>query len=387
MIDRAETEIDAVVGDETFGLHRQRIERLDDHRPVAGIFRELTPLLDQSPRQRILEAPRRQHDLDRLAAPDLTADIRRLEPKLDPLTRQRVLADIEQRRRIDLFGSGPRDLEAQHRWTLERQPRSGERRRLRPRLRGIDSLRRGLAHLHFGTLDAVIVFRFVGHAHGPARGAVDVLGQRNLRQLVGDDVERPKPKLARAGERANASRFADLVANLRDVGGIAALRFLRSNRKRLSRAVAQDFEREPCRTEADASEREQTAIGNLEKLALPLSVVGDRLSAISQQDRRQRRIRRRRHPGIDAGGRALLTATETKGGRQPVAEASRRQHHDRHEKHKQKPAHRPRIDAIRPRRRTSDPEPRNGAGQTFPVRLPNSGRGGIPGARGQRIFI
>src|SRR6188472_3304292 len=101
MLNRPQSEIDAVVGDEALRLHGQRIERTHDLRPVARVVREVPPLLDQSPRQRILEAARRQYDFDRLTAPDLPADVRRLEPELHALAGPRMLADVEKSRRID----------------------------------------------------------------------------------------------------------------------------------------------------------------------------------------------------------------------------------------------------------------------------------------------
>ena len=146
--------------------------------------------------KRFLEAPRRQHDLDRLAAADLAADVGRFEPKLDALPGPGMLADFEKRRRIDLFGAGPGNFESQFRRPFERQARTGQRRRPRPGFRRIARLRLAAAAPSPGTGEAVIVLGLIGDPHRAAWRAADVFRQRDLGQRVGDHVERPLPEFS-----------------------------------------------------------------------------------------------------------------------------------------------------------------------------------------------
>ena len=65
--DRTQAEIDAGVGRELFRRQRQRVERGDDERTRPGIEREIAPLFDQRPRQRLGEHALGQAEGERLA--------------------------------------------------------------------------------------------------------------------------------------------------------------------------------------------------------------------------------------------------------------------------------------------------------------------------------
>ena len=64
-VGRAQAEIDLQVLDELLRLQRQRIERAGDLQAVARVLDQPAPLLDDGARQRLVEAPLRQHHLDR----------------------------------------------------------------------------------------------------------------------------------------------------------------------------------------------------------------------------------------------------------------------------------------------------------------------------------
>ena len=143
--------------------------------------------------------------------------------------------------------------------------------------------------LRFG--DAVIVFEAVGQKQRAARLLLGILGERNRRRLVGNDVERPGQIVAGAVQRRRAGR--------RDVEPI----FLRAGRRvhvvlrRRDAAFAGDIEIELAGGAHD-QRRSRPAPRSACGLAVDLRHFAGMNAG--ENDRRLAGIRRRRDPGVDA---------------------------------------------------------------------------------------
>ena len=67
----AQAEIGMTIGEETVRLHSNRVEADQDLIAIAGILDQAAALLDDRPRDRVLEAPLRQNEFDRRTLADL----------------------------------------------------------------------------------------------------------------------------------------------------------------------------------------------------------------------------------------------------------------------------------------------------------------------------
>ena len=193
--DRAQSEINAGVGREFFRRHGQRIERGEDERPRARIEREIAPLLDQRPRQRLGENALGQAERERLALAF-------------------VAAFVAGDQRHHHFGAGPgmvgQILDGLPDAVLGARLRQDQREIGRPveRMRALRALAcRNIvlarkSRLRLG--HPVIVLEPVGQQQRAAALLLGILGERDGRRLVGNGVERPGQVVADAAQRRGA---------------------------------------------------------------------------------------------------------------------------------------------------------------------------------------
>ncbi len=196
MIDSAETQIDGLVVDEPLRFHRQSIERPDDRRPVARIPASL---------RRCSISARASGFSNRRAGSTISIGA------LRPIWPATSVASSHSSTRCPAQGCSPisRSVEASTVWRRAAEVRAPvpaaareagadpSRASAGPRLGRIAGLGLHLSHLHLGAGDAIIILGFVGDAHRAPRGAADVFLKCYLGGLIGNDIERPGPKLTR----------------------------------------------------------------------------------------------------------------------------------------------------------------------------------------------
>ncbi len=267
-------------GREFFRRHRQRVERGGDERAGAGIKRKIAPLLDQRARQRLGENAFGKAERERFAfafvAGFVAGDKRHRHFGAGPGMVGEVLDGLPDA----AFGARLRQHQRELGRTEQRTSGIAFRRRL-------VLARKGRARLG----DPIIVLEPVGQQERAARLLLGILGERDRRRLVGNDVERPGQVFTDAAQSRGSGR-RDLEPILLRASG--RLDFFVGRR---DAAGAGNVEIELARRAHD----ERAAGRNGYRLArvrvLPRDLAG---MHAGEDDRRLAGISGRRHPGVDA---------------------------------------------------------------------------------------
>ena len=187
--DRAQPKIDAGVWRKFFRRHRQGVERGGDERAGAGVKRQIAPLLDQRARQRLGKNAFGKAEGERFAVAFVAG---------------LVAGDKGHRH----FGPGPGMVGE----ILDGLPGSAFGARLRQHQRELGRTEQRTSGIAFRPRivlaceggarlgDPIIVFKPVGQKQRAARLLLGILGERDRRRLVGNDIERPGQIVADAAQ-------------------------------------------------------------------------------------------------------------------------------------------------------------------------------------------
>src|SRR6185436_19183726 len=157
---RPQAEVDLQVLDEVLWLQGQRLDRPGDLWSIARVLVQPPPLLDDGARQRLGEAPLRQHDLARLAATGLACKVLGDQRQLDPHASPQVIADLMEALAFSCLGVGAGKPQRGRRWALVRRPRSLFRSGPSPSGRRLVLLGADPADAALGRDDAIVVLDF-----------------------------------------------------------------------------------------------------------------------------------------------------------------------------------------------------------------------------------